>query len=435
MSIQEKQPNEINSQLGYESDLSNEDFEKEIQRLAQLKIEEYELQRKQTAKLFDVRPNILDKIVEKRRIKYQVEQEENEWFDKVEPFSDPVNGKDLLNEINTQVKKYIVCDEPVAIATTLWILFTWAIDHMNFAPIACITAPEKRCGKTQLLTLIGELSKKNISASNITSAALYRTIDMFQPTLTIDEADTFLSDHNGMRGVMNAGHSRENAFVIRCDGEDNLPRRFNVWCAKAISGIGHLPETLRDRSIILELRRKVKNEHVESLRYRDKEYWKLIKSKCLRWVDDNQDLLRAIKPVLPECLNDRAKDNWESLFKIAAIVGGGWLELVEYAAINIQKNEDENVNLNELLLLDISDIFKDRNIDRLFTQDILCALYEDEEKPWVEICDGRRLSPRKLASMLREFKIFSHDIRMGDKVKKGYELIQFTEAFERYLSK
>ena len=433
MSIQEKQPNEINSQLGYESDLSNEDFEKEIQRLAQLKIEEYELQRKQTAKLFDVRPNILDKIVEKRRIKYQVEQEENEWFDKVEPFSDPVNGKDLLNEINTQVKKYIVCDEPVAIATTLWILFTWAIDHMNFAPIACITAPEKRCGKTQLLTLIGELSKKNISASNITSAALYRTIDMYQPTLTIDEADTFLSEQSGIRGVMNAGHSRENAFVIRCDGEDNHPKRFNVWCAKAISGIGHLPETLRDRSIVLELRRKVKNEHIESLRDRDKEYWKLIKRKCLRWVNDNQDLLRAIKPVLPECLNDRAKDNWEGLFKIAAIAGEDWLERVEFAAISIQRSEEDNVNLNEQLLLDIHSIFKNKNADKLFTKDILSALYVDEEKPWRDICDGRSLSARKLATMLKGFKISSHDIRIGDKVKKGYELVQFTEAFERYL--
>lgn len=433
MSIQEKQTNGIKSQSGYEAEPFQGDFEEEIQRLAQLKIEEYELQRKQTAKLFDIRPQVLDKLVEKRRPKHQMKQNEDEWFEKVEPFSEPVNGRDLLNEINAQVKKYIVCDESVAIAATLWILFTWAIDHMNFAPIACITAPEKRCGKTQLLTLIGELSKKNISASNITSAALYRTIDMYQPTLTIDEADTFLSEQSGIRGVMNAGHSRENAFVIRCDGEDNHPKRFNVWCAKAISGIGHLSETLRDRSIVLELRRKVKNESIESLRYRDKEYWKLIKRKCLRWVNDNQDLLRAIKPVLPECLNDRAKDNWEGLFKIAAIAGEDWLERVEFAAISIQRSEEDNLNLNEQLLLDIHTIFKNKNAAKLWTQDILSALCEDEEKRWIDICEGRKLSARKLATMLKGFKISSHDMRIGDKVKKGYELVQFTEAFERYL--
>lgn len=433
MSIQEKQTNGIKSPSGYEAQSFQGNLEEEIQRLAQLKLEEYELQRKQTAIFLGIRPQVLDKFVEKRRSKNQMQQDEDEWFEKVEPFFEQVNGRDLLDEINSQVKKYIVCDESVAIATTLWILFTWAIDHMNFAPIACITAPEKRCGKTQLLTLIGELSKKNISASNITSAALYRTIDMYQPTLTIDEADTFLSEQSGIKGVMNAGHSRENAFVIRCDGEDNHPKRFNVWCAKAISGIGHLPETLRDRSIVLELRRKVKNEHIESLRDRDKEYWKLIKRKCLRWVNDNQDLLRAIRPVLPECLNDRAKDNWEGLFKIAAIAGEDWLERVEFAAISIQRSEEGNVNLNEQLLLDIHTIFKNKNADKLFTKDILSALCVDEEKPWGDICDGRSLSARKLATMLKGFKISSHDIRIGDKVKKGYELVQFTEAFERYV--
>src|SRR5690606_21834736 len=140
----------------------------------------------------------------------------------------------------------------------------------------------------------------------------------------------------------------------------------------------------------------------------------------------NQDLIRATKPVLPESLNDRAKDNWESLFKIAAIAGDDWLEWVEYAAISIQRSEEDNVNLNEQLLLDIHNIFKNRNADRLFTIDILSALYVDEEKPWRDICDGRSLSARKLATMLRGFKIFSHDIRMGDKVKKGYEFVQFS---------
>ncbi len=118
------------------------------------------------------------------------------------------------------------------------------LDAMEISPIACITAPEKRCGKTQFLNVISELVKRPMPTSNITAAALFRSIEKWTPTLLIDEADSFIKDSEDLRGILNAGHGRRSSYVIRTVGDNHEPKKFNVWGAKAISGIGHLPDTL-----------------------------------------------------------------------------------------------------------------------------------------------------------------------------------------------
>ena len=43
-------------------------------------------------------------------------------------------------------------------------------------------------------------------SANITAAAIFRTVEAARPTLLIDEADSFLSDKEDIRGVLNAGY-------------------------------------------------------------------------------------------------------------------------------------------------------------------------------------------------------------------------------------
>lgn len=144
---------------------------------------------------------------------------------------------------------------------------TWFIDVVQVAPLAVITAPEKRCGKSQLLFILGRLVYRPLAASNITAAALFRSIDLWGPTLLIDEADAFIKDNEELRGLLNCGHTRDSAYIIRVVGDNFTPTRFNVWGAKALAGIGHLSETLMDRSVTLELRRKTPYEKVDRLRH------------------------------------------------------------------------------------------------------------------------------------------------------------------------
>lgn len=408
-------------------------MESEVLRLANLTELQYEQIRASEAELLSIRASILDKLVKAKRKELADEKSKESFFENVEAWNHPVNGHELLNSIEQVIDAHIACETHTRTATALWIVYTWAIDAMQIAPIACITAPEKRCGKTQLLTLISELCYKPLPTSNITAAALYRAIEEWKPTLLIDEADTFLKDNEDLRGVINAGHSRKNAYVIRCDGDDNKPTRFNVWCAKAISGIGHLPETIKDRSIILELRRKLPSEHKQRLRHADHHHWNNIKRKCLRWVNDHFDEIQNTRPDLPEQLNDRAQDNWESLFVIAQIASKEWLDKAIHSALTINGVEVDTLSINEQLLVDIKAIFDKTGGEKIFSNGLVNALIEDDENVWATWNRGQPITKIQLTTRLKQFGVKSKDVRIGTEVKKGFDLNQFKDAFKRYL--
>ncbi|MDE2420896.1 MAG: DUF3631 domain-containing protein [Gammaproteobacteria bacterium] len=358
----------------------------------------------------------------------------SEMFPQIEPWAIEVNGEILLDEIASLVERHIVCEPSTVTATTLWIAFSWCIEALQIAPIACITAPEKRCGKTQLLNLIGLLCRKPLPASNITAAAIFRSIEAFEPTLLIDEADSFLKNSEEMRGVINSGHSRSGAFVIRTVGDNFEPRKFSTWGAKAISGIGHLPDTLRDRSILLELRRKQPHETRERLRHADLTQFERLKRQLARWSQDNLDELKKSRPELPQSLNDRAQDNWESLLIIADQAGGHWSEKARLAAIAISGKEDTAPSINEELLTDIKHIFEQHREQRISTAELLIELCSDHEAAWCTWSYGKPMTARQLSKRLNEFGIKPRQQWIHGRNQNGYSQDQFEDAFKRYLS-
>src|ERR1700686_1521123 len=216
---------------------------------------------------------------------------------------------------------------------------TWFIDVVQVAPLAIITAPEKRCGKSQLLFLLGRLSARAITTSSISPAALYRTIDAWCPTLLIDEADAFMKDNEELRGLLNSGHTRESAYVIRTVGDNFTPTKFNTWGAKALAGIGHVADTLMDRAVILELRRKLPHEEVARIRHAEPGLFDALRSKLARFAEDCRDQVRQARPPLPHSLNDREQDNWEPLLAIAMAAGDEWLLLGTAAAFKLSGSE------------------------------------------------------------------------------------------------
>ena len=116
------------------------------------------------------------------------------------------------------------------------------------------------------MNLIGELVPKPLMASNATSAVIFRAIEKFRPTLMLDEADTYLDQYPELIGVLNSGHNRRSASVLRTVGDDHEPRQFSTWAPKVIAGIRRFPDTIQDRSIVVWLRRKMPGEKVDRLR-------------------------------------------------------------------------------------------------------------------------------------------------------------------------
>jgi hypothetical protein len=249
--------------------------------------------------------------------------------------------------------------------------------------------------------------------------------------MLIDEADTFLRDSDELRGIVNSGHNRATAFVIRTVGDDHEPRLFKTWAPKAIALIGKLPATLDSRSIHVELHRLGAGESIEPLRGDRLAHLEPLRRKCWRWAQDNADALRSADPDMPSALRGRTADNWRHLIAIADAAGGDWPRLARMVAETLDAGRSEET-LGVVMLSDLRTMFVGN--DRLRSEDIIKALVAMDHRPWPEWGKaGKPITERGLAKLLEPFKIAPKTVRFGTDTAKGYLAETFADAFRRYL--
>lgn len=409
------------------------DANAEIARLAALDPIAYDQAREDAAKRLKCRVATLDAEVARRRNDSAAKKAVEICAD-TEPCSGPVVVGELLDDVRKTIRRFIVCEPETATAAALWVAFTWIADHASVSPLAIVTAPEKGCGKTQLLELIGRLSRRPLFASNITPAATFRVIEAKSPTLLIDEADAFFRENEELRGIINSGHTRTTAYVVRTVGDNFEVRQFSTWSAKCIAGIGRLPETVMSRAIVLSLRRKLKSEAVERLRNAEPEFFEALAAKLARFGVDHGPSIGLARPHLPDALGDRQQDNWEPLLGIADLAGGRWPKEARRAALALSGTEREAVSTSEELLADIRSVFDASDLTKISMAELLRRLVEDEAAPWGAWNKGRAMTGRQLGARLKDFGIQAVTISLGSFDKpKGFRREQFEDAWRRYL--
>ncbi len=397
-----------------------------IGELASLDALEYELQRDTAAAGLGIRVSALDKLVKGRRAVTEAENTALPHWN-VEPSAEPVDGAALLNNLRQAFSRYVVLPKGADIALPLWVLHAWTLDAGDISPLIVLVSPTKRCGKTSVLLVLYFLTPRSELSSNITAPALFRYIEDVRPTLLIDEADSFVKDNEELRGILNSGHTKAAANVIR--NVDHKPRRFSTWAAKAIATIRTLADTLKDRAIVVPLQRKPPGATVERLRRRDNADFAALRSQAARWAADNFDKLGDADPKMPD-LNDRATDNWRPLLAIADLAGGTWPEGARRAAC-LLSGEEQDGAIGAELLRDIRFAFGDDDVIR--SSDLVAKLTADPERPWAEWKRGRPLTQKQLAGLLAPFHITSltvHPPELPD--GKGYRRIDFEEAWAAY---
>jgi hypothetical protein len=423
------------------SEMSNKDLDakareiddtKMVAKLAKLKELDYQRERAKTAKELGVGVGVLDKLVRQHRA--QAEEDAAvlpHWV--MEPWGKPVDGAKLLDDIEQVLKRYIVLPKGAAEAIALWNLHAWTIDAGDISPFLVLVSPTKRCGKTSVLIVLLYLTPRSELASNISSSALFRYVEEVRPTLLIDEADSFLKDNEELRGILNSGHTKPAAYVIRnveVNGE-HKPRRFSTWAPKAIATIRSLADTLEDRAIVVQLQRKPSTAKVARLRRRDNEEFATLRRQAFRWAKDNFAKLDDPDPSIPDVLNDRAADNWRPLLAIADLVGGHWPAKAREAAC-LLSGEAHDTAINVDLLADIWAAFYDLDVIR--SDELVNNLVADPERPWAEWNRGKPLSQKQLAGLLKPFGIASETVHPVDRPHgKGYKRARFLDVWEAYL--
>jgi putative DNA primase/helicase len=394
---------------------------------------EYDKRRKETADELGVRVSALDEAVHKQGARSHDEASALPHW-KVEPWADAIPGAELLAGIRKEFERYIVLPPGAADTLSLWVLHAWTINAGDISPFLVLASPTKRCGKTSVLIVLCYLTPRSELASNISASALFRYVEEARPTLLIDEADSFLKADEAMRGILNSGHTRAAAYVIRSveTNGDHKPKRFSTWTPKAIAAIGELADTLRDRAVILQLQRKPRTAKVARLLKRDNDEFALLRRKAARWAADNFDKLRDPDPQIPDALDDRAADNWRPLLAIADLAGDDWPRRAREAACLLSGEGHDTPSIGVELLADIQRAFGDALALR--SVDLVAKLNADPERPWVEWRRGKPLTPKQLGGLLAPFGITSETVSIADLADaKGYKSVRFEPLWNVYL--
>lgn len=355
-----------------------------------------------------------------------------------------VDGAEILDAVVRFVRRFVVVTPEQTHVIALWVLHTWAFDASDQTVYLAILSAEKRSGKTRLLEVLGVVTRSPWHAVQPSEAVVYRKIEKDRPTLLLDETDALFSQRGdaraeAVRALLNAG-SRRGATVPRVlDAKSDKLIDFNVYCPKALAGIGTLPDTVGDRSVLIEMKRKRRSDTAERFRLRDVEKEaRELRARLEAWATARIAQLRAARPALPRELGDRAADGAEPLLAIADLAGGQWPErarrsIVALAGERTEEDESDGVQL----LADVRRVLAllVRTDGTIRTDKLLDELRALPESRW------RKFGPRReevdaldLARLVRPYGIRPTRIRDGDAVVRGYAVPAFADAFDRYLS-
>ena len=153
---------------------------------------------------------------------------------------------------------------------------THALPAWQHATRLILKSPQKRCGKSRLLDIVALLCFDPLMSTDASVAAIYRSLgddDFETPTLLIDEADALFGtkraaeQNEDLRSLLNAGFQRDRT-VLRCVGPNQEPTEFNTFAMCALAAIKGLPDTIVDRGIVGDLKRRRPSETVARFRIR-----------------------------------------------------------------------------------------------------------------------------------------------------------------------
>ncbi len=349
-----------------------------------------------------------------------------------------LTGAETLDLAHATLTRYVVFPCPEAAhAATLYAAATHVQGELEFAPRLVIKSPVKRCGKSRLLDVLGCLVARPLLTSDISAAALVRSIGGTDPpTLMLDEADATFgkalkndekAEH--LRGILNAGFGRDRPYR-RWDVTIRAVEECATFGMAVLAGIGDMPDTIEDRAIVITMRRRTAAEPVAKYRIRrDKGLvWK-VGRKLGEWTGEIADKAARAEPVMPAELDDRAQDVWEALVAVADLAGGTWPARARRAALVLSAARTAaEATAGERLLADLHAAFGAE--ERMHTETILARLHEMDEAPWPDWY-GHPLTPRDLARLLKPFGVSSADVKIDGVTKKGYKREDLHEQWTR----
>jgi hypothetical protein len=345
-------------------------------------------------------------------------------------------------------------DNAITIPLSFWICGTYLFEAFDSYPYLVITAKVKRAGKTRLSELIGFTSNMPFNVSGASAAALFRKIKDDKPTILWDEAETLASEATSIvRAFLNVGY-RKGQSIPRV-GENGVTE-WPTYCPKAFILIGDVYDTLKDRSIIVEMER---GEVPKRFGY------ETAKTEGLEIADEIRKLLSEKLPEIIEAYNtldlpyltDRDEEIWRPLFAMCKVLDQGSYGSLQRIAADLAADKTNPVKyvpneeaeaksrLEEYGLMLLRDAYavtrqiKGNRFGKRFisSTDLLKAVREIPTSPWRKyhnaISDGTEegLTMNSISYILIPYGVKPMLCRAG-KVFRGYSVSEIETSAKKH---
>jgi hypothetical protein len=350
--------------------------------------------------------------------------------------AEPPDGAAMVRQVEETIRKYVVLVEEEYLPVTLWTIATHAAQRFDCFPYLALISAAKRSGKTRLLEVLETMVYRPWRGTAPSPAALYRMLED-GPTLLLDENEALNGKNKSesaqiLLAALNAGH-RKGATVPRCDGSKHEIKHFRVYGPKAFAAIGRLPDTLLDRSIVIAMKRRKRGQAAARFRQaRAAVEGKFIRESAAQFAKakggEINQAYQATLDVEMEFLGDRDADLWTPLFTVCIVTAPDRLADLKRSAITLSAAKvgaDVDDSYALTLLRDIRSVWP-QGEDKCETSVLLENLKALEESPWSE----HQITARKLARILKPFGVEPKNVRIGDRIPKGYDYETLRDAFD-----
>jgi Protein of unknown function (DUF3631) len=353
-----------------------------------------------------------------------------------------VSGAHVFAQVCEFIPRYVRVTDVQIVVLALWVMMTHALEIFDCIPYLSIVSPEKQSGKTRLLETLALIVARPWLTGGVNRAVLVRKVHSEQPTLLLDEFDAFLKGDKevaeAVRGVLNTGYLRSGRYDMCIPTGRKIEfGSFSTFCPKAIASIRALSDTVAQRSIPIDMERKLRSDKVAPFRRRQVEpKGRRLHAELAAWGRAFTPQAHP-DPIELELRSDRAADICEPLLVIAESCGPDVLDRAKAALVALcGHGREEDLSQTERLLADIRTVFEEAGVDRMTTAELAARLAAMEDAPWGPRF-GRPFDAKALNRMLKPHGLKAGSVRFDDedgtKTGTGYYKVRFEPVWARYV--
>ena len=389
----------------------------------------------------------------------------------------PATGHALVADLEAYINQYVAfAAASYSFVAALWAIATYLWPSFDAFPYLVISSAVKRSGKTRFSEVLDFLVDGGHRLTAATMGSIYaairqgyteaegskKLIPIGGVVLFIDEAETLSrEDASGMRAVLNGGY-RLGVVVPRWSKSGMV--EWPVYCPKVFILIGDVFDTLRDRSIVIEMWR---GEPAKRFNYNATkaegaalgvEIRRVLDTRAeatfprVTPLDNSSDTVaervaRTYEALDLPFLMDRDEEIWRPLFALCQVLAPARVTELKRIAVDLatlktqEKRTYRELAGRELsaeqdeyarrLLADLYAVVSKRGTKLprsgerfIYTKDAVAALREIDEAPW-RTFRGEGLNDYNLADLLKPMGVApalikSGTVKTGKKVARGY---------------